>query len=78
MLISEANRDTSAYCIMFEYLSEEAQQKALSFMNASNHYELNWDVMPMAHLPYGTINDFEQDDIDLQALVAIGYYRQAM
>lgn len=75
MLISESNRDTSCYCIMFEYLSESAQESALNFMNASSHYELNWDIIPMAPLPGGTINDYEQDDIDLQALVQIGYYR---
>jgi hypothetical protein len=75
MLISESGRDTSCYCIMFEYLSESAQESALQFMNASSHYELNWDIMPMAPLPGGTINDYEQDDIDLQALVQIGYYR---
>ena len=75
MLISESNRDTSCNCIMFEYLSESAQQSALEFMNASSHYELNWDIMPMAELPGGVINDYEQDDIDLQALVQIGYYR---
>jgi len=75
MLISESGRDTSSYCIMFEYLSESAQELALSFMNVTSPYELNWDIMPIAQLPGGTIKDYEQDDIDLQALVQIGYYR---
>jgi hypothetical protein len=75
MLISESGRDTSCHCIMFDYLSQSAQELALSFMNATSHYELNWDIMPIAHLPGGTISDYEQDDIDLQALVQIGYYR---
>ncbi len=60
---------------MFEYLSPEAQQNALEYMNASSHYELDWDIIPMAQLPGGTIKDYEQDDIDLQALMQIGYYR---
>ena len=75
MLISESNRDTSCNCIMFEYLSETAQQMALEFMSASSPYELNWDIIPIAELPGGVIKDYEQDDIDLQALVQIGYYR---
>jgi hypothetical protein len=60
---------------MFEYLSETAQQMALEFMSASSPYELNWDIIPIAELPGGVIKDYEQDDIDLQALVQIGYYR---
>ncbi len=75
MLFSELGRDTSQACIMFEYLSEDAKKKVLSFKNASSHYELNLDVLPLAQLPYGTIAEFEQDDIDLQALTQIGYYR---
>ncbi len=75
MLISESNRDISSNCIMFEYLSDWAKQSALEFMKASSEYELNWDIMPIAQLPGGVIGDYEQDDIDLQALVQIGYYR---
>jgi hypothetical protein len=76
MLYCERGLDLSTSAIMFHHLSSEAQEMALSFMNAASPYELHWDVMPMAQLPYGIISDFEQYDIDLQALTQIGYYRQ--
>ena len=75
MLFSELGRDTSQTCIMFDYLSEHAQQKVLSFKNTSSHYDLNLDILPIAQLPYGTVADFTQDELDLQALTQIGYYR---
>lgn len=75
MLYCERGIDTRSSAIMFEHLSEETQQRALDFMNALSPYDLHWDVMPIAQLPYGRISDFEQDDIDLQALTQIGYYR---
>ena len=75
MLFSELGRDTSQTCIMFDYLSEQAKEKALAFMNATSHYDLNWDILPIAQLPLGTIAEFDQDDIDLQALTQIGCYR---
>ena len=75
MLYCEAGIDTSQNAIYFICLSEDAQRKALAFMNAQSHYELDWDVMPIAQLPYGTLNMFEQDELDLQALTQIGYYR---
>jgi hypothetical protein len=75
MLFSELGRDTSQSCIMFEYLSDDAQQKVLSFKNATSHYDLNFDIIPLAQLPYGTIAEFTQDELDMQALTQIGYYR---
>lgn len=78
MLHCEAGIDTSRNVIMFTCLSVDAQFKALSYMSASSPYELHWDVMPIAQLPYGTIDMFEQDEIDLQALTQIGYYRQCL
>jgi hypothetical protein len=75
MLFCERGIDVNATVIMFEHLSTEVQEKALGFMNAASPYELHWDVMPIAQLPYGTVADFEQDDLDLQALTQIGYYR---
>jgi len=78
MLFSELGRDLSSNAIMFEYLSPHAQQQALEYMNASNPYELNWDVIPMAQLPGGTIRDYEQDEIDLQALTQIGCYSRIL
>lgn len=75
MLFCERGIDVSTTAIMFEHLSEEARGKALKHMQAGSPYELNWDVLPIAQLPYGTIADFDQDDIDLQALAQIGYYR---
>lgn len=78
MLHCEAGIDTSRNAIMFTCLSEEAQGKALAYMNAASPYELHWDVLPLAQLPYGTIDMFEQDEIDLQALTQIGYYRRCL
>lgn len=75
MLFCERGIDVNATVIMFEHLSEEVQSKILSFKNAASHYDLHWDVMPVAQLPYGTVSDFEQDDLDLQALTQVGYYR---
>lgn len=75
MLYCEPGRDTRSSTIMFDNLSDEAQEKALKHMDASSPYELHWDVMPIAQLPYGYVHEFEQDDIDLQALTQIGYYR---
>ena len=75
MLFSEMGRDLSDCCIMFAYLSPDAQRRALEHMQVTSHYELDWDVIPIAHLPGGTIKDYDQDDIDLQALMQIGCYR---
>lgn len=60
---------------MFASLSDDAQIKALLHMKISSPYEIHWDVMPIAQLPYGTADMFDQDDLDLQALTQIGYYR---
>ena len=75
MLFCERGIDVGATVIMFEYLSEEVQQKLLDFKNAASPYELDWDVIPVAQLPYGTVKDFEQYELDLQALTQVGYYR---
>ncbi|MEA2111995.1 MAG: hypothetical protein U9P71_08110 [Campylobacterota bacterium] len=75
MLFSELGRDTSQTCIMFEYLSESAKEKVLIFKNASSHYDLNFDILPLAQLPYGTVAEFTQDELDMQALTQIGYFR---
>ena len=75
MLFCERGIDVNSTAIMFEHLSAEVQEKILTFKNIASHYELHWDIMPVAQLPYGTIADFEQDDLDLQALTQVGYYR---
>ena len=75
MLHCEAGIDTSRNVIMFACLSEDVQAKALAHMKAASPYELHWDVIPIAQLPYGTVDMFEQDELDLQALTQIGYYR---
>ncbi len=75
MLHCEAGIDTSQNAIFFSCLSEDAQAKALLFMNVTSPYDMHWDVIPIAQLPYGTITMFDQDEIDLQALTQIGYYR---
>ncbi len=75
MLHCEPGIDTSQNVIMFACLSEDAKAKALVHMKIASPYELHWDVMPIAQLPYGTVDMFEQDDLDLQALMQIGYYR---
>jgi hypothetical protein len=76
MLYCERGIDVGATVIMFDYLSEETQEKLLAFKNVSSPYELDWDVIPVAQLPYGTVRDFEQDELDLQALTQVGYYRR--
>ena len=73
--VCERGIDTRSSVIMFEYLSEDAQQKALAHMQVNSPYDMHWDVIPIAQLPYGSIAEFDQDDIDLQALTQIGYYR---
>jgi hypothetical protein len=78
MLFSERGRDTSQTCIMFDCLSDDAKEKVLRFKNVNSHFELNLDVLPIAQLPYGTLAEFEQDEIDLQALTQIGYYRMEL
>jgi len=60
---------------MFDCLSEETQGKVLAFKGVKTKHEANWDVIPVGYLPYGTIEMFEQEDIDLQALTQLGYYR---
>ncbi len=75
MMLSERGRDTSQNAIMFEYLSQETQEKILAFNKVSSPYELHFDVIPVAQLPYGSITDFTQDELDLQALTQIGYFR---
>lgn len=78
MLHSEPRRDLSRNAIMFDYLSDEAKAQALAFMNAQSAYELHWDVIPLAQLPGGTIGDYTQADIDLQALSQLGCYRRIL
>ncbi len=75
MMFSELGRDTSKTCIMFEYLSQEVQEKILRFNNVTSPYEVHFDVLPVAQLPYGSISDFSQEELDLQALTQIGYFR---
>ncbi len=75
MMFSELGRDTTTTCIMFEYLSQETQEKILAFKNVMSPYELHFDILPVAQLPYGTIAEFTQDELDLQALTQMGYYR---
>ncbi len=75
MMFSERGRDTSQTSIMFEYLSPETQEKILTFNKVASPYELHFDVLPVAQLPYGNIADFSQEELDLQALTQIGYFR---
>ena len=75
MLHCERGIDVGATVIMFAYLSEEVQAKLLAFKHATSPYELHWDVIPVAQLPYGTVKDFDQEELDLQALTQVGYYR---
>lgn len=78
MLFSEPGRDLSRSAIMFDHLSLEAKLQALEFMNATTPYELNWDVIPLAQLPGGTVGDYSQQEIDLQALTQLGCYRRIL
>ena len=77
MLYSEAGHDTSQDYIMFEHLSEHVQQQLLEFKDVNSPYEIHWDILPVAQLPYGTVADFMQDELDLQALTQVGYYSMA-
>lgn len=67
-------RDLNSERIFFECLSEDAKLKALEFKGISDFRDANWDIFPMA-LYYENISNLSQDEIDMEALGAIGAYR---
>lgn len=62
--------------IFFHHLSEDAQAKALALKNISEPREVHWDILPIAHY-YESIVCLSQDEIDMEALVTLGYYRES-
>lgn len=66
--------DTKKYEIFFEDLSENAQMVALEHKGVSHPGDVDWDCMPMAHIPSGVKSDYAQFDLDLQALTSIGCF----
>lgn len=67
-------RNLNSEKIFFENLSCEAQEEALIFKGIKDHREANWDIFPMA-LYYENISTLSQDEIDMEALGAIGCYK---
>jgi hypothetical protein len=72
---SPDSRDLDTERIFFRNLSEEAKRKALEFKGIKDAREANWDIFPMAFY-YEPISNLSQDEIDIEALASIGFYRQ--